>query len=199
MPATPSALSTLSRRLAPSLPRTTRPFTTSLARHADTGNPHASTKGTQQGPMSGDKVGGSRVHALDKGGDKDTNVQSSASASGREYVVPSSTSSRGKDTPSEQAGEKEEQGKGKEEWRSFPYLNLRSGDEVWRRRFDGEPNELDEELTYASPYRSRATDTGGSAPREKDERNSTKKAKEQYPEAPDVVIGMQDERGGKGV
>jgi len=34
--------------------------------------------------------------------------------------------------------------------------------------------------------------------REKDERNATAKAKKEFPEAPDVVIGMQDERGGKG-
>jgi hypothetical protein len=32
---------------------------------------------------------------------------------------------------------------------------------------------------------------------EKDEQKSTEKAKE-HPEAPDVVIGMQDERGRKG-
>ncbi|KAF1351012.1 hypothetical protein BDV97DRAFT_397978 [Delphinella strobiligena] len=39
---------------------------------------------------------------------------------------------------------------------------------------------------------------GGSATSQSDSRSSTKKAKEEHPEAPDVVIGMQDERGGKG-
>jgi hypothetical protein len=33
---------------------------------------------------------------------------------------------------------------------------------------------------------------------EKDQTNSTQKAKKDHPEAPDVVIGMQDERGGRG-
>ncbi|EKG20802.1 hypothetical protein MPH_01886 [Macrophomina phaseolina MS6] len=44
-----------------------------------------------------------------------------------------------------------------------------------------------------------STGTGGSATSRKDERSSTAKAKKDHPEAPDVVIGMQDERGGKGV
>ncbi|KAK3672412.1 hypothetical protein LTR78_007719 [Recurvomyces mirabilis] len=44
----------------------------------------------------------------------------------------------------------------------------------------------------------RANDSGGNTTRQKDERNSTEKAKKDHPEAPDVVIGMQDERGGKG-
>jgi len=46
---------------------------------------------------------------------------------------------------------------------------------------------------------SQQQDTGGSATRQKDERNSTSKAKKEHPEAPDTVIGMQDERGGKGI
>lgn len=45
--------------------------------------------------------------------------------------------------------------------------------------------------------RGRAQDVGGSATRERDERNSASKAKEEFPESP-VQIGMQDERGGKG-
>lgn len=47
-------------------------------------------------------------------------------------------------------------------------------------------------------HSSRSQDTGGSATRQKDERDSTAKAKKEHPEAPDTVIGMQDERGGKG-
>ncbi|KAL1618482.1 hypothetical protein SLS54_007210 [Diplodia seriata] len=46
---------------------------------------------------------------------------------------------------------------------------------------------------------SHATGTGGSATSRRDERSSTARAKKEHPEAPDVVIGMQDERGGKGV
>merc|ERR1711939_572082 len=92
-----------------------RAFANSSRSRADTVNGHVtSTKGTQQGPMSGDKVGGSKEGSM----------------GGRA---------------------------------------------------------------------SRAQNTGGQATREKDERNSTKRAKEEFPEAPDVVIGMQDERGGKGV
>ncbi|KXL47586.1 hypothetical protein M433DRAFT_173214 [Acidomyces richmondensis BFW] len=55
--------------------------------------------------------------------------------------------------------------------------------------------------TYAefSRDRARAHDTGGNATRERDENDSTAKAKQENPEAPDVVIGMQDERGGKGI
>ncbi|OJD34244.1 uncharacterized protein BKCO1_240006 [Diplodia corticola] len=44
-----------------------------------------------------------------------------------------------------------------------------------------------------------ATGTGGTASSRRDERSSTARAKKEHPEAPDVVIGMQDERGGKGV
>ncbi|KAL1619139.1 hypothetical protein SLS56_010227 [Neofusicoccum ribis] len=43
-----------------------------------------------------------------------------------------------------------------------------------------------------------ATGTGGTATSRRDERNSTARAKQEHPEAPDVVIGMQDERGRKG-
>jgi len=33
---------------------------------------------------------------------------------------------------------------------------------------------------------------------ESDSTNSTAKARKEHPEAPDTIIGMQDERGGKG-
>jgi hypothetical protein len=46
--------------------------------------------------------------------------------------------------------------------------------------------------------RSRKKDVGGNATREKDEANSKSKAKQEFPESP-VQIGMEDERGGKGV
>ncbi|KAJ9638920.1 hypothetical protein H2199_006781 [Coniosporium tulheliwenetii] len=39
---------------------------------------------------------------------------------------------------------------------------------------------------------------GGTATSQADERNNTERAKKEHPEAPDVVIGMQDERGAKG-
>jgi hypothetical protein len=47
---------------------------------------------------------------------------------------------------------------------------------------------------------SSANDEGGAdnATARKDSQNSTAKAKKDHPEAPDVVIGMQDERGAKG-
>lgn len=78
---------------------------------------------------------------------------------------------------------------------STPFMNLRTGDESFEG--DGEAGEV----TYADilrQRRSRASDTGGHATRGADERNSTARAKKDHPEAPDVVIGMQDERGGKG-
>ncbi|KAK7529638.1 uncharacterized protein J3D65DRAFT_174010 [Phyllosticta citribraziliensis] len=40
--------------------------------------------------------------------------------------------------------------------------------------------------------------TGGNATARRDELHSTERAKKEHPEAPDVVIGMQDERGQKG-
>ena len=45
---------------------------------------------------------------------------------------------------------------------------------------------------------SRTKDTGGNATREKDEAGGKSKAKQEFPESP-VQIGMEDERGGKGV
>ncbi|KAL6711449.1 hypothetical protein ACN47E_004383 [Coniothyrium glycines] len=39
---------------------------------------------------------------------------------------------------------------------------------------------------------------GGHAVEERDSAGGTKKAKEEFPEAPDPAIGMQDERGGRG-
>jgi hypothetical protein len=46
--------------------------------------------------------------------------------------------------------------------------------------------------------RAKTKDAGGQAVREKDETNSKAKAKKEFPEAP-VTIGMEDERGGKGM
>ncbi|KAF2721920.1 hypothetical protein K431DRAFT_284369 [Polychaeton citri CBS 116435] len=45
---------------------------------------------------------------------------------------------------------------------------------------------------------SRAEGDGGTATTQKDDRSNTARAKKEHPEAPDVVIGMQDERGTKG-
>jgi hypothetical protein len=47
-------------------------------------------------------------------------------------------------------------------------------------------------------YRAKDSDQGGTATQRRDSNNSTAQAKKEHPEAPDVVIGMQDERGGKG-
>lgn len=46
--------------------------------------------------------------------------------------------------------------------------------------------------------RDKSKDIGGQAVRQKDETNSKAKAKKEFPEAP-VTIGMEDERGGKGM
>lgn len=46
--------------------------------------------------------------------------------------------------------------------------------------------------------RAHAKGEGGAATSQADERNNTERAKKEHPEAPDVVIGMQDERGAKG-
>ncbi|KAF2785862.1 hypothetical protein K505DRAFT_261167, partial [Melanomma pulvis-pyrius CBS 109.77] len=42
------------------------------------------------------------------------------------------------------------------------------------------------------------TQTGGNATERTDSAGGKAKAKEEFPEAPDVAIGMQDERGGRG-
>jgi len=43
-----------------------------------------------------------------------------------------------------------------------------------------------------------AKSTGGNATERGDTQGATAKAKREHPEAPQTVIGMQDERGGKG-
>ncbi|KAH0361115.1 hypothetical protein KCU65_g8931, partial [Aureobasidium melanogenum] len=50
----------------------------------------------------------------------------------------------------------------------------------------------------AEGQKSKSRDEGGTATQRRDSNNSTSKAKQENPESPDVVIGMQDERGGKG-
>lgn len=40
--------------------------------------------------------------------------------------------------------------------------------------------------------------TGGNATERQDSAGGKDKAKKEFPEAPDVAIGMQDERGGRG-
>jgi hypothetical protein len=53
-------------------------------------------------------------------------------------------------------------------------------------------------LTFGSENRSKANATGGNATGQSDSQGATAKAKREHPEAPQTVIGMQDERGGKG-
>lgn len=48
---------------------------------------------------------------------------------------------------------------------------------------------------YSSAHK---TGTGGHATERRDSAGAKEKAKKEYPEAPDVAIGMQDERGGRG-
>ncbi|KAK5128620.1 hypothetical protein LTR08_004039 [Meristemomyces frigidus] len=173
--------STLFRNLATAqfLRPAARAYTVSPAYQASTGSGNIlSDKGTQQdtSTSSGKDEGGSRDHALDKGKDGDSNIQSRESAAGREYAAP---------TPFRLTPDRN--------IRATRGLGLRTGTEG----FSGD--EVVWEATYADISRSsKAQDTGGQAVREKDERNSTEKAKKDHPEAPDVVIGMQDERGGKG-
>lgn len=51
-------------------------------------------------------------------------------------------------------------------------------------------------MTKASS--AKAKGSGGHATEERDSAGAMKKAKKEFPEAPDVAIGMQDERGGRG-
>ncbi|KAK5124813.1 hypothetical protein LTR85_001526 [Meristemomyces frigidus] len=152
---------------------TTRPFSISSVCTASTGGGNIfSDKGTQQDTGSGEDVGPSREHAVDKGNEKDPNTHSYETSAARQYVEP-----RSPPPPIHK----------------IPFLGMRNGNEVWD---DG-----DWERTYADASvwrRSKAEGTGGQAVQQSDERNSTAKAKKDHPEAPDVVIGMQDERGGKG-
>jgi hypothetical protein len=55
-------------------------------------------------------------------------------------------------------------------------------------------------VTAANDIRDSAKADGGAdnATAQSDTTKSTAKAKKDHPEAPDTVIGMQDERGGKG-
>ncbi|KAK5140124.1 hypothetical protein LTR32_006988 [Rachicladosporium monterosium] len=158
-----------------------RQFTASTTRPAgNTGSGNIiSDAGTQQDSSPGSETGGSREHALDKGNKGDPNVQSDASGSARRYV-------RSQDSAKVQ------------QHYATPFMNLRTGTEGFNSRHGNGDEEVVYERTYADAMRSaKAQDTGGQAVREKDERNATAKAKEEFPEAPDVVIGMQDERGGK--
>ncbi|KAK3114785.1 hypothetical protein LTR53_006562 [Teratosphaeriaceae sp. CCFEE 6253] len=152
----------------------------SSASRAGTGGGNiVSDKGTQQDTSPGSATGGSRDHALDKG-KQDTNVQSDASSEARRYVR----------HPPQTVEDVHEH-------YATPYMNLRTGFERWDGGVEDEAVHF--ERTYADAVRSsKAQDTGGQAVRQKDERNSTAKAKKDHPEAPDVIIGMQDERGGKG-
>ncbi|KAK0833553.1 hypothetical protein LTR87_009212 [Friedmanniomyces endolithicus] len=168
-------------RSRPVSPLQIRQFTASTTRPAgNTGSGNIiSDAGTQQDSSPGSETGGSREHALDKGNKGDPNVQSDASGSARRYV-------RSQDSSKVQ------------QHYATPFMNLRTGTEGFTRRHGGGDEEVVYERTYADAVRSaKAQDTGGQAVREKDERNATAKAKKEFPEAPDVVIGMQDERGGK--
>lgn len=179
--ASPSEFLTFYRRLATSqslrlrqpisrLATVSRPFSISSARNAGTGGGNIVTdKGTQQdtSTTSGENVGGSREHSVDKGNKKDPNVQSYETKAAREYVT-------------------------------TPFLGLRTGAEAFET---GEGEHVVWERTYADslPWRSsKAQGKGGQAVQQNDERGTTARTKKEFPEAPDVVIGMQDERGQKG-
>ncbi|KAK0276956.1 hypothetical protein LTR91_013848 [Friedmanniomyces endolithicus] len=168
-----------SRTVSPIQIRQFAASTTSQAGNTGNGN-IVSDAGTQQDSSPGGETGGSREHALDKGNKGDPNVQSDASSSARRYV----RSPDSEPVPQEHY--------------ATPFMNIRTGSEGFARRHEGGDEEIVYERTYADAVRSaKAQDSGGQAVREKDERNATAKAKKEHPEAPDVVIGMQDERGGK--
>lgn len=166
----------------------TRAYTITATRAASTGGGNlVSDKGTQQGTSttSGKETGGSRDHALDKGNDGDSNIQSQTSKAGREYATPFPPPIRNPFTLRPDRDILATRG-----------LGLRTGSEAFLREND---DGVVWEATYADLSRSaKANDEGGSATQGKDTQNSTAKAKKDHPEAPDVVIGMQDERGGKG-
>jgi hypothetical protein len=195
----PSEFLTFHRRLTTSLLYRSRPvhrlpvrqFAASSITRAGTGQHNTlSNSGTQQGPISGNETGASREHAVDKGEKGDPSVQSYESKNARRYVPhpPAPPTS-----PRHHENEHER--------RYTPALNLRTGSEAFSHPTSSA--DQNEERTYADVLHSlrsqKARDTGGHALRQKDERDSTAKAKKEHPEAPDVVIGMQDERGGKGV
>jgi hypothetical protein len=47
-------------------------------------------------------------------------------------------------------------------------------------------------------HSAKSSGSGGNATGRGDDAGGKAKAKKEFPEAPDVAIGMQDERGGKG-
>ncbi|KAF2432358.1 hypothetical protein EJ08DRAFT_732448 [Tothia fuscella] len=59
-------------------------------------------------------------------------------------------------------------------------------------------DELDVQSSAAGKGKKAKAQGDSNAAGQKDDQNATAKAKKDHPEAPDTVIGMQDERGGKG-
>jgi hypothetical protein len=53
-------------------------------------------------------------------------------------------------------------------------------------------------VTDDDVFRSKAKGGEDNTTAQSDTQNATAKAKKEHPESPDTVIGMQDERGGKG-
>ncbi|KAK4546940.1 hypothetical protein LTR36_001672 [Oleoguttula mirabilis] len=146
----------------------TRPFSISSARRAGTGDGNIISDKGTQQDTSSGDSTGGSREHALDKGKEDPNVQSYESGNARQYVT-------------------------------TPFLGLRTGAEGFEGDGTGEPEVW--ERTYADSLawrRSKAEGTGGQAVQQSDERNSTAKAKKDHPEAPDVVIGMQDERGGKG-
>lgn len=64
---------------------------------------------------------------------------------------------------------------------------------------DGDKHKHVQSSASKAAHESRAKDSGDSnATSEKDQRKSNERAKKDAPEAPEPIIGMNDERGGKG-
>jgi hypothetical protein len=186
--------SSLRRASMPQRQATTRPFAASSRQSADTGDGSFTKKGSRQDTGPGQDMGASRKHAAEKGNERDPNVQSAETAYGRQYARPSPSSPDNRVMDIRTVN-----------------LSMRTGFEVWGERtaLAGRAGEhcggaggCVQDRPYADSIparRARTEDTGGTATRQKDEHSSTLKAKKDHPEAPDVVIGMQDERGGKGL
>lgn len=58
--------------------------------------------------------------------------------------------------------------------------------------------QLSSQADTIGKFRAKTKGEGGQAMEQRDATKSTERAKKEHPEAPDTVIGMQDERGGKG-
>jgi len=86
---------------------------------------------------------------------------------------------------------------------STPGWSGRKSDEHAVNRSANDPQskaakEGQEERAKTGGEKGTGTGTGSAATSRRDEKDSNRRAKEEHPEAPEPVIGMNEERGGKG-